>query len=369
MNLRYTAYKLNQWTEKRIRSSGYSERENFLDIFLNIGIASSILLFAAPITIVLAVLIKLQDGGPVFYRGLRYGRNKKTFYMYKFRTLVPNAEAIVGGKLLSSEMNLETPIGKFLRDSRLDEIPQLINVLKGDMVLIGPRPERPAVYESMCKDIPDYDLRFNIKPGVLGFSQLFTPHGADKKIRARIDNHYAKQSLDVVNSLIFVVYSLSLLTGIALKKVAVNTSKKISIFYSVQRFSDYRKYTRIRFLFSQQTRILLTFKKHNSSRQEWKEVTAYIFDINDKHLSVISDYVFPELETDDCCYGKMIIYSSAHLFDRRKSRRTIFCDITEITKSQRRDYQDSYRYLLTYDVKTKLNRYRMDKYVLNKSIL
>jgi len=371
MNLRYKAYKVNQWIENRIIKSGYSNQVYYLDILLNIGIALIILLLSAPVFMILAIIIKLQDGGPIFYRGLRYGKNKKRFYMYKFRTLVPDAESIIGGKLLNAEMNLETPIGVFLRETRLDELPQLINVLQGDMVLIGPRPERPAIYEAMCKDIPDYDLRFAIKPGVIGFSQLFTPHGADKKIRTRIDNHYAKQRLNFLDSLLFISYTFGLLAILLVKKFLLILSKKISIFYKVNRFSDYRQYVRIKYMLSYQARVILDFHKvqEKGGILQLSKLTTFIFDLNEKYISVISEDTLPSLSAKDEAWAKIIIYSPMHLFDQRKRKHIISCRITQIELIQRRARSDSYRYLLAYEVDSKLNRYRLDKYVLNKSIL
>ncbi|MBY6096285.1 sugar transferase [Ferrimonas balearica] len=157
---------------------------------LELTAAWLMLLCALPMGLVFALIIKLQDGGPVFYRGTRLGKNRKLFTLYKFRTLVPNAEAIIGANLLKPSQQLETPFGKFLRDTHLDELPQVLCVIKGDMALIGPRPERPAVYETMCREIPFYDHRFRVAPGMLGYSQLFTPHGTDKRIRSFIDNVY-----------------------------------------------------------------------------------------------------------------------------------------------------------------------------------
>jgi lipopolysaccharide/colanic/teichoic acid biosynthesis glycosyltransferase len=143
---------------------------------------------AAPLFVTIGLLIWVIEGRPVLYRGARLGRGKGIFHMYKFRTLATGAEHRVGGALLSAEHRLETRTGRFLRETRLDELPQLYNVLRGDMSFFGPRPIRPAVYLEMCRTIPGYDRRFDVQPGLVGYSQLFTPHGAPKRLRARIDN-------------------------------------------------------------------------------------------------------------------------------------------------------------------------------------
>ena len=159
--------------------SGAIAKRNFINSLFNKITAAILILLSLPVFIIAPIIIKLVDKGPAFYAGSRLGKNKKEFIMYKFRTLAVNAEAQIGASLVStSNLKLETPIGKFLRETRLDELPQLINVLKGDMDIIGPRPERQVVYDEMCKQIPWYDKRFAVRPGVIGYSQLFTPHSA-----------------------------------------------------------------------------------------------------------------------------------------------------------------------------------------------
>lgn len=157
---------------------------------LNIIAASILLLLTLPFFLVIPILIKISGPGPILYAGTRLGKDKQPFQMYKFRTLQPDAERIIGAALLNERHKLTTPVGSFLRDTRLDELPQLFNVLKGDMNLIGPRPERPEIYEDMCKQIPGYDARFKVRPGAIGYAQLFTPHGSPKRLRSLIDSFY-----------------------------------------------------------------------------------------------------------------------------------------------------------------------------------
>jgi len=172
------------WNRYRLRSSDLSHRAS------NVIAASILLLMTLPFFIVIPILIKLSGPGPIFYAGTRLGKNKQPFRMYKFRTLHPDAERIIGASLLTERHKLTTPVGSFLRDTRLDELPQLFNVIKGDMNLIGPRPERPEIYEDMCRQIPGYDARFAVRPGAIGFAQLFTPHGTPKRLRSLVDSAY-----------------------------------------------------------------------------------------------------------------------------------------------------------------------------------
>ena len=148
-------------------AGGYQKQWPFLNRLIDIFYAYIILFFASPLILIFSILIKLQDCGPVFYKGKRMGKGKKTYFMYKLRTLRVDAEKIIGGQLLTSQHRLETPIGKFLRDTRVDEIPQLFNVIRGDMDFIGPRPERWKVYEEQCKNIKGYDPLVFSFPGTL----------------------------------------------------------------------------------------------------------------------------------------------------------------------------------------------------------
>ena len=152
------------------------------------GLALLLLLLSAPLLLVLATFILLADGWPAFYRGTRLGYRRRLFTMYKLRTLQRDAEQVLGAELLDHAHGLVLRGGTFLRDTRLDELPQLWNVLRGDMAFLGPRPERPEVYRKQCAAIPGYARRFDVRPGLIGTSQLFTPHGTAKRYRTLIDN-------------------------------------------------------------------------------------------------------------------------------------------------------------------------------------
>lgn len=161
---------------------------------------------------IIPLLIKLTGPGPVFYRGVRLGLNKRPYVMYKFRTLHPDAQQIIGASLVTERHKLVTPIGDFLRETRLDELPQLINVLKGDMNLVGPRPERPEIYEYICKSIPGYDKRFEVRPGVIGYAQLFTPHNSPKRLRSMIDRNYHTRKRTQTQELLLLTRAIWLLS-------------------------------------------------------------------------------------------------------------------------------------------------------------
>jgi lipopolysaccharide/colanic/teichoic acid biosynthesis glycosyltransferase len=138
-------------------------------------IASLILAVLAPVLALVAVAIGVTSGRPLLYHGARVGRAGRLFLMYKFRTLAPDAEERLGpylGEELSRRTEAEvTRIGRALRATHLDEVPQLWNVLRGDMAIVGPRPIRPAFFTELCEEIPQYWQRLVVRPGVTGFAQ------------------------------------------------------------------------------------------------------------------------------------------------------------------------------------------------------
>jgi lipopolysaccharide/colanic/teichoic acid biosynthesis glycosyltransferase len=142
---------------------------------LDVLISASILLVLSPLLGLIAAAIALDSGRPVLYRGARVGRGGHLFWMYKFRTLKPDAETRLGpfyGEELTRRTEEErTRIGGILRKTHLDEVPQLWNVLRGDMAIVGPRPIRPTFYAELCREIPQYWQRLVVRPGVTGFAQ------------------------------------------------------------------------------------------------------------------------------------------------------------------------------------------------------
>ena len=135
------------------------------------------LLLTAPLFPLIALAIKLDSPGPIFYRQLRVGRQHpdrtELFHMIKFRTMVANAESGSGAVWATQNDSRITPVGNFLRKTRLDELPQFVNVLQGDMSMIGPRPERPEFYRTLEKNIPFFVERiYGVTPGITGLSQV-----------------------------------------------------------------------------------------------------------------------------------------------------------------------------------------------------
>jgi lipopolysaccharide/colanic/teichoic acid biosynthesis glycosyltransferase len=143
---------------------------------LDVLLSAFFLVVSLPLTVPIAVLVLAGSGRPLFYRGERVGRGGRVFEMLKFRTLARGAEDRLGpylGEELVRRTQAETaPVGAWLRKTQLDEIPQLLNVLKGDMSLVGPRPIRPRFFEELAAELPAYWQRLVVRPGLTGFAQI-----------------------------------------------------------------------------------------------------------------------------------------------------------------------------------------------------
>jgi len=154
---------------KQFRLTGVNRvAKRLFDIFF----AAGALLFFAPLMLVVALLIKLTSPGPVFYRQERVGQDGRVFRLFKFRSMIPEAEAATGPVFAREDDERITPFGKFLRRTSLDELPQLFNVLKGDMSVVGPRPERPYFVARFASDVPRYLERHKVKSGMTGWAQV-----------------------------------------------------------------------------------------------------------------------------------------------------------------------------------------------------
>lgn len=144
---------------------------------------------------ILALAIKLESKGPLIYKQKRIGLRGREFYAYKFRSMVADAEKNTGAQWAKEKDNRVTKIGKFIRKSRIDEIPQFWNIIKGEMSFVGPRPERPEFVETLKKEIPFFNERHLVKPGLTGWAQINFPYGAsveDAKEKLQYDLFYIK---------------------------------------------------------------------------------------------------------------------------------------------------------------------------------
>lgn len=199
-------------------SSGF-HISRFLEIYKRLAsIAVSIvgLVLSLPLFPLVVLAIKLTSPGHLLYKQKRVGKNDKIFYCYKFRTMRADAEADTGPTWAGDDDPRITSVGRFLRTTRLDEIPQLWNVLKGDMSLVGPRPERPEFIGWLKQEIPYYSLRHAVRPGITGWAQIRYKYGnsvEDAKEKLRYDLFYIKNTAPGLDALILLQTIKTILLG------------------------------------------------------------------------------------------------------------------------------------------------------------
>ncbi|GAC18534.1 TIGR03013 family XrtA/PEP-CTERM system glycosyltransferase [Paraglaciecola arctica] len=196
-----------------IYSNGFNSQNYLreaLDYVFNGLMASMVLLFTWPFMLLTALVIYLDDGmktgTSVLYKQERVGLNGKLFNILKFRSMRPDAESD-GAKWATKNDTRVTRIGQFIRKYRIDELPQLLNVYRGEMSFIGPRPERPQFVEQLIRDIPYYNQRHNVKPGIAGWAQLNYPYGAsveDSMEKLKFDLYYVKHQSFMLDMLILI---------------------------------------------------------------------------------------------------------------------------------------------------------------------
>lgn len=171
----------------------------------DIVLSGLMFVFAFPFMILTAIAVKLESPGDALYKQIRTGKDGKTFFIFKFRSMRSDAEKN-GAQWAQKNDNRITKVGKFIRLTRLDELPQLWNVLKGDMSFVGPRPERPEFNEQLAKEIPFYNLRHTMQPGLTGWAQVLYPYGAsvdDSREKLQYELYYAKHYSLLMDFIIF----------------------------------------------------------------------------------------------------------------------------------------------------------------------
>lgn len=169
-----------------------SKIQQFMKRTMDIVIASFVLVMASPVIILLYVLVPLTSKGPALFIQERIGLDGIPFQIYKFRSMVQEAEKKTGPVLATEKDERITPLGRFIRSTRLDELPQLFNVLRGDMSVIGPRPERAFFIKQFQQKIPNYMLRLSVKPGITGLAQVLANYATSVEDKLRYDLMYLR---------------------------------------------------------------------------------------------------------------------------------------------------------------------------------
>jgi len=175
------------------RSNPLTFEERLIKRVMDLILLTIIAIPAVPIMLVASLIIKLQDGGKVFYTQTRCTRGGKEFKIYKFRSMVENAEKDGVARLATSKDQRITPFGKFIRATRIDELPQLINVLRGEMSFVGPRPERPEIMKDYEKQLPEFQYRLKVKAGLTGYAQVYGKYNTTPYDKLKLDLFYIEQ--------------------------------------------------------------------------------------------------------------------------------------------------------------------------------
>lgn len=197
---------------------------------LDIAVSGTALVFLSPLMLITAIAIRVDSKGPAIYSQIRTGRYDKPFKVYKFRSMRQDAEAKSGPIMATDADPRITKIGTFLRKTRIDELPQLINVLFGTMSIVGPRPERPFFVEQFKHDIPEYCYRHNVKPGITGMAQVYGKYNTTAYDKLIYDLMYV-QKCGVFTDLVIMVQTIRVLfmktstEGVVTKKLKADLEK------------------------------------------------------------------------------------------------------------------------------------------------
>jgi len=314
-------------------------------------------LFSIPALFIIGIfyVARFLAGGdsraPFFYSGIRLGRNLKPFTMYKIRTLKMDPEFENQGVILTPGSKRELPLGRFLRDTRLDELPQLWNVIRGRMNLVGPRPLRPVVYEQLRQELPNCNARFRVKPGLTGYAQFLTPSQTPKRIRFAIDNYYINQGPRLGRDLFLIVWTIWEVLRKAVKGLVRRAITQWGILRNRGHGIEERQMTRYRF---KHIWIQLTNVEFSNSDHPLIE----IHDINPRAVSFIST---EKMEPKEMLYFYLVGCKECEAKTKKKARCGGY-----VYKSY--PAKNGTRHVIFYEPISPRHRYLVDHYVLHETV-
>lgn len=214
------------------REYSLTVEERFFKRLIDIVCSLILLVVTSPIMLITAIAIKLYDGGPVLYKQVRCTLNQRRFSIMKFRSMRTDAEKDGMARLAQKDDDRITPIGKFIRKCRIDELPQLVNILRGDMSFIGPRPERPEIIEKYLEVMPEFVFRMKVRAGLAGFAQVYgkyntTPYDKLKLDLAYIENFSIWLDLKLMMLTIKVLFWPDSTEGVEVEQITALREEKL----------------------------------------------------------------------------------------------------------------------------------------------
>lgn len=192
------------------RNYGLTIEQKAAKRLLDLAVSVVMLVIASPFMIITAAAIYFYDRGPVFFKQKRLTKDGKEFYIYKFRSMIVNAEKDGVARLAEANDSRITPVGKIIRAVRIDELPQLFNIIRGDMSIVGPRPERPEIAGEYEKEIPEFAYRLKVKAGLTGYAQIYGKYNTTAYDKLKLDLMYI-ESYSFINDLKLIIATVKIL--------------------------------------------------------------------------------------------------------------------------------------------------------------
>lgn len=194
----------------KINKFGPTQVEKIFKRLIDIIGSLILIILTSPIMLGVAIAIKIQDGGDILYKQVRLTKNEREFKILKFRSMIMNAEKNTGVVLAKEDDDRITPVGKFIRKTRFDELPQLINILNGDMSFVGPRPERPEIYDKICRTMPEFRYRLVVKAGLTGYAQVYGKYNTSLRDKLLLDLYYI-ENYSIIDDLKLILLTVKII--------------------------------------------------------------------------------------------------------------------------------------------------------------